>query len=76
MHNGTHCQAKTNTIWEYFLREAKLRLLDAKDATERKEWRRTLRGLNCLIRGNVSPPVHRRPPKSVGMSTANAKRMA
>ena len=30
MHNGTHCQAKTNTIWEYFLREAKLRLLDVK----------------------------------------------
>jgi len=76
MYNDGVCQAKTHVVWNFFLREAKLRLLDAKDAAERKEWRAAIRSLKALIRGNVEPPSHHIAPKSVRVGTTRAKRTA
>jgi len=76
MDNDRVCQAKTHVVWDFFLREAKIRLLDAQDAVARKEWRAAIRSLKALIRGNVKPPSHHIPPKNVQMGTTRAKQRA
>jgi hypothetical protein len=43
-------------VWDFFLGEAKVRLVDAKSATERREWRTAIRSLEGLARRNVRLP--------------------
>jgi hypothetical protein len=56
MHNDTHCQAE-NKRWDELIQEAKLRLVDATEPSERKEWRRSLRALEVLKRRKVRLPI-------------------
>jgi len=52
MRNGSG-QLKPSEAWEFFIKEAKVRLVDSKTAQERQEWRRTIRSLEILRNRNV-----------------------
>jgi hypothetical protein len=47
---------ESRTVCEQLIREAKIRLFDAKDKRERQEWRRTIHNLQLLIRRKVLLP--------------------
>jgi hypothetical protein len=49
-------QAQSTKAWQFFLTEAKVKLVDAKDAAERREWRMAIRSIERLISQNVRLP--------------------
>jgi hypothetical protein len=55
MHNEPS-QANSNQVWNLFMNEAKVRLVDAKSAAERREWRMAIHSLEGLIRRKVRLP--------------------
>jgi hypothetical protein len=60
MDNAKRSQAQKAAGWDFLIREAKVRLVDATQAEERKSWRRSIRTLELLKRRNVKLPRARR----------------
>jgi hypothetical protein len=51
-----HRQGKSAEVLKLFLNEAKVKLVDAESAVERREWRTVIRSLEGLIRRKVRLP--------------------
>jgi hypothetical protein len=56
MDNAKRSQGQNPTPWDFIIREAKLRFVDATDAEERRSWRRSIRALELLRQRNVKLP--------------------
>jgi hypothetical protein len=59
MRNTARGQEKNALVWQFLIREAKLRLLDATEADERGEWRRVVKNFELLRHRGVELPSRR-----------------